>query len=54
MLIKYSPEHFDSFLGPIFVCLALMVSLVVNFVWKLSEISAKADANYIMFQQVGH
>lgn len=32
-----------------------MVALIVNFVWKLSEIRERGDAgtDYIMFQQVG-
>lgn len=49
-----SPEHFDSFLGPITVCLALMVSLVVNFVWKIGEIQRERvnGTNYVMFQPV--
>ncbi|CCG82780.1 SPX domain protein [Taphrina deformans PYCC 5710] len=53
MIRARSPEHFDSFLGPIFVCFALMVSLIVNFVWKLHETNGHDQTNYIMFQKVG-
>lgn len=54
MLTIDSPDHFDSFLGPIVVCFSLMVSLIVNFAWKISEISERGDpASYVIFQSVG-
>lgn len=34
-----SPEHFDAFSGPIFLCFAMMASLVINFFWKYSELA---------------
>lgn len=53
MIRARSAEHFDSFLGPIFVCFALMVSLTVNFVWKLHEIRETGEAtDYMIFQKV--
>ena len=48
MIRARSPEHFDSFLGPVIVCFALMVSLVVNFWWKYSELHSRGSL--VVFQ----
>ncbi|BFZ55614.1 Phosphate metabolism transcription protein [Savitreella phatthalungensis] len=39
MIRDRSPEHFDAFSGPILLCLAMMISLLINFFWRYQELS---------------
>ncbi|ORY78596.1 VTC domain-domain-containing protein [Protomyces lactucae-debilis] len=54
MIRARSPEHFDSFLGPLIVCVALAVSLVVNFWWKYLEMKEVHGSAHAFFMQGGY
>jgi SPX domain protein involved in polyphosphate accumulation/uncharacterized membrane protein YidH (DUF202 family) len=54
MIRARSPEHFDSFLGPLVVCVALAVSLVVNFWWKYQEMKEVHGSAHAFFMQGGY